>query len=232
MPFITRRRYGRRHRRRTHYRHGMSRNYRVGASMSRPRFTRRKRVGQNLTREIKWFKRVQAITSDTAGNIGFDVSSVNVDTVPDFITYGTLYSQYKVLKVMCKFFPSNVGGESLQIINTGAGQSFPLLQRGDALTYTGKPAVTGLGIADIIQRSSARLIQPRRFHKRWVDRAYGYPTWGELNPSGGVVTPDPWDDESNITMIGENFTPTQAPGQQNFFYVMTLWKVLFRSRQE
>lgn len=226
MPYQTRRQRFRTRRRKRRQRYA-----RTGAALVSQRWTRSKRVQQNLTRNVQWFKRVQAVTSDTAGNLAFSTTSQNVDTVDDFTTYGSLFTQYKVLKIICRFFPANVGGESLQIINTGPGQSFPLLQRGDCLTYTGKQSPTTT-IADLIQRSSARLLQPRRFHKRWVDRPKGYPEWGELNTTGGVVTADPWDDESGIHMLGENFTPTQAPGQQNYFYVMTLWKVLFRSRQE
>lgn len=232
MPYSRtgRRRYARRPRQYAN----RSRRYssrRVGASMYRPSFTRTRRIQQNLTRYIGWFKNVQAITSDTAGNIGFSVTSENVASIDDFITFGTLYSQFKVLKVIVKFFPANVGGESQQILTPGAGQGFPLLQRGDALTYTGKVSGSSV-LVDIINRSSARLVQPRRYHKRWVDRPHGYPDWGELSSTGSVTTADTWDDESGIHMVGENFTPTQAPGQQNFFYVMTLFKVLFRSRQE
>lgn len=213
-------------------RYNRGRNTRVGAPAGRrPRMTYRRRVNQNLVRQVQWFKRVQAITSDTAGNIGFATDSTNVGNVDDFVTFGTLYSQFKVLKVVCKFFPANVGGESQQIITAGPGQGFPLLQRGDCLSYTGKQSAL-TSIPDLINRSSARLLQPRKYHKRWVDRPKGYPQWGELSNTGGVTTDDPWDDESGIHMIGENFTPTQAPGQQNYFYVMTLWKVMFRSRQE
>ena len=232
MPFHTRRRYGRRGRGRGRRSYSHYGGRRVGATISRTRFNRGKRVAQGLTRQVQWFKRVQAITSDVAGNIGFSITSENVDTVDDFVTYGTLYSQYKVLKVICKMFPANVGGESMQHLVAGPGQGFPLLQRGDALTYTGKVSTSSTSIVDLIQRASARLIQPRRFHKRWTDRPPGYPAWGELSNVGTITTYDPWDDESGIHMIGENFTPTQAPGQQNYFYVMTLWKVLFRSRQE
>lgn len=219
-------------RRRFHRRKGR----RVGAYLNRPRWTRRKRVAQGLTRNIQWFKTVSAVTSDTGGNIGLSVTTANVGPIADFVTYGTLYSQYKVLKVMVKLFPSNVGGESLQILPGGGAPppstGLPMLQRGDALTYTGKESTTGGLIADLITRPSARLFQPRRFHKRWTTRPNGYPTWGELGSTGTITVPDPWDNESGIHLIGENFTPVQAPGQQNYFYAMTLFKVLFRSRQE
>lgn len=222
----------RRPRRNYRRRYTNRRTRRVGASLSTTRWSRRKRVTQGLTRNVVWFKRVQAITSDTAGNLGFSVTSDNVGSIDDFITYGTLYSQYKVLKVISKFFPSNVGGESQQLLTPGAGLGFPLLQRGDALTYTGKHSLTSTSIPDLIVRPSARLIQPRRYHKRWTDRPKGYPIWGELDTTGIITQNDAWDDESGIHLIGENFTPTQAPGQQNYFYVLSMWKVLFRSRKE
>jgi len=196
-----------------------------------------KRRQQNITKLVFWFKRVQAVTSDTAGGIGFAVTAINVTDIEEFQTFGTLYSQYKVLKVITKFFPSNIGGESMQIATPGAPPQLtglPMLQRGNALTYTGKDAASGQDtIIGVLQRSSARLINPRRVHKRWMGRPKtGYDSWGELNSVGNVTSLDPWDDESGIRLLGENFTPIQAPGQQNFFYNITYWKVVFRSRQE
>lgn len=208
-----------------------TRGRRVGAPLTRTRWTRRKRVQQNLTRSVQWFKSVQAITSDTNGNIGNSELTSNVYTNDDFTTFGTLFRQFKILKVLVKYYPSNVGGESMQVsVGQGPSPGFPMLQRGDCLTYCGSVAPPASGITDVITRSSARLVQPRRFHKRWIDRPRGYMEWGETNTTGGVTTADPWID--GIHMLGENFTPVQVPGQQNFFYVMTLWKVLFRSRQE
>lgn len=188
------------------------------------------RRAQNISKMTMWFKRVQAMTSDTNGNIGFSVLGGNVDTVDDFVTFGTLYSQFQVRKIVCKFYPANVGGESQQTVAGGFAQ----FQRGDCASYTGKRAITGLNnIVGTINRGSARLMQPRRLHKRWMTRPKtGYDEWGELNNTGGVDTVDPWDLESGIHLVGENFTPTQAPGSQNFFYVITYWKVVFRSRQE
>lgn len=204
---------------------------RVGAYLTRPRMTYGKRIQQNLTRQVVWFKRVQTISSDTAGKLGFLVQSDNVDTVDDFVTYATLYSQFKVLKIVVKFFPANVGGEGQQILS-GGGIGLPQFQRGDCCTYTGTEFPGISSITDVINRSSSRLVAPRRYHKRWVDRPKGYYEWGELDSLGGVTEPDKWKEESGIHMYGENFTPVQAPGQQNFFYVMTLWKVIFRSKQD
>lgn len=193
-------------------------------------FTKTRRIAQNLTRNFQWFKRVQTVASDTAGNIGISELATNVDSVPDFTTYGTLYSQFKVMKMIVKLFPANVGGESMQV--TAAG-GLPQFQRGNAVTYCGKVVQPGISIPDLIGKPSARLFNTRRYHKRWVNRPKsGYDTWGELSTTGGVSVADEWDDESGIHMQGENFTPVQAPGQQNYFYVMTLWKVVFRARQE
>lgn len=227
MPPRGRRTRSRRYRSRRGRRGG-----RVGAYLTRPVMTYRKRVQQNLTRQVVWFKRVQAIQSDTAGNIGFSVTSDNVENVDDFTTYGTLFGQFKVLKIVAKFFPANVGGESQQVLAAGPALGFPLLQRGDACSYTGTEFPGTVTIPNVINRSSARLLSPRHYHKRWLDRPKGYYEWGELDSIGGVTQEDKWKEESGIHLFGENFTPTQAPGQQNYFYVMTLWKVIFRSRQD
>lgn len=199
----------------------------------RPRPTKRMRRMQGLTTTVQWFKRVQTIASNTAGLLSATESSVNVASVDDFKTYGSLYSQYKVLKMICRFYPANVGGESMQVFTApGPQNGLPQFQRGNTLTYCGKSPLVAT-IESLIVRPSARLFNPRRFHKRWIDRPKsGYPEWGELNTVGVPTVTDEWDDESEIHLIGDNFTPVQAPGQQNYFYLVTLWKVIFRSRQE
>lgn len=206
---------------------------RVGAPLTRTKWTRRKRVQQNLTRSVYWFKNVITIQSNLNGNFRSVFSPGDVVGASDWLNFGTIFNEFKVLKMIVKFFPASVGSESLQEANAPA--SVPgreaTFKRGDVITWVdqGVPVVPG-AITDIINKSSAMLVQPRRFHKRYVNRARGYPTWGALNDNGSIAIQDPWD--SKIQIFGENFTPIQSPGTQIWYYCQIMWKVLFRGRQE
>lgn len=208
---------------------------RVGAALTSTRWTRRKRVGQNLTRMVMWMKDVTAVQSANDGVISAKWETNDIFAVGDFTNWATFYEEFKILKVIVRLFPSNVGGESMQIMTPGAPPQLtglPQFQRGDILSWIdqGNNDVTPTSVVSVINRSSARLFSPRRFHKRYITRAPSFPGWGTLDVNGVQLTPDPW--QCSIRLYGENFTPNQAPGQQNFFYAQILYKVLFRGRRE
>lgn len=196
-----------------------------------PRWRRPQRVLQNMTRNVVWLKNVIASTSSTNGTITTRFPTSAVDLAGDFTNYGLFYEEFKVLKLIVKIFPANVGGESQQILQ-GATPSLPVFQRGDICSWVDQGSNDPLpgGIDDVINRSSCRIFQPRRFHKRWMNRPRDFPNWGKLDNAGNIQTFDPW--QAQIRLYGDNFTPISAPGQQNFFWCQILYKILYRNRRE
>lgn len=208
----------------------------VGAPLGRPpRRTFKNRQQQNITRLVVYLKNVQAVTTNLQGEINWAINANTVAVTGDFAIYGKLYNEYKILKISVKMIPANVGHESTVIqVPPVTGTLIPNFYRGNAVTWVetdvASPTPTPGSIIDVINKSSARLIQPRRTHFRWIDRPKGYPEWGKLDLNGGVTTADKW--VTQLRLFGENFAPIQLPGSQNYFYNMITFKVLFRSRQE
>lgn len=209
------------------------RGRRVGPGLRAPRWNFAKRAQQNLTREVRHFKWVVAIRSNNTGVLNFNVQTSDVTNGQQFDLFSRIWEEYKILTINMKLFPSNVGGESQQYLGPSPPPAgIPLFQRGDTVTYCdpNAPGLPPQGINDVMGKSSARLFNPRRYHKRWINRPRGYPGWGAIDPNGVITTPDPW--PGSITLFGDNFTPVQVPGSQIFFYGMLTFKVLFRSRQD
>lgn len=239
MPFNYRRRNFQSHRRFRFRRSGFGH---VGPSMRRPKWTRRRRVAQNLTREVRWFKGVGFLRADDNGLIRFTMSQNSTDTLltnaSQFTKYASIWEEYKILKMMVKFYPARVGSESL-IYDTAPGPPTnlqPLFYRGDAVTWVDPQGDSQLvnAVVEVMGKPSAKIINTRHFHKRWLDRPRsGYPTWGHLSQAGGVLTPDPWN--GMIRMFGDNFSPPGPPGQPYttiHYWTNVFWKVLFRSRHD
>lgn len=201
-----------------------------GAPLNAVKWTRGKRVAQNVTRDVKWFKESRPIESDNSGEIRFALQTTTPQNAGDFTNFGIFYEEYKILQVMVKFYPAKVGSESVQNQAVGVGQ--PLYLRGDTCSWIDQrdddPAPAT--IFDVINKSSTRIFQPRRFHKRWMSRPKGYPRWGTLNQDGTINQVDPW--VASIRMFGVGFTPSGAPGNQQFFYCQCYYKVLYRNRRE
>lgn len=224
------------------------------AKKSKPRRRRRrakKARAQNLAHNVRWFKAVHTLESNTSGEIDIHVTSDSIGGGPlgpigDFHNYASAYEEYKVMKVICRFYPMSVGSESLQQqITPGIG--YPLFRRGAIASWIDQgnnDSVSG-GIPTLINRNSSRIFNPRRFHSRWMTRAPGFPKWGQLDTSGVPIGPlppgpglpfgrpnlaDAW--EAAIRLWGDSFTPSGAQGSQAFFYVQMLFKVVFRGRRE
>lgn len=215
---------------------------RVGPSFRRPTWTRRRRVAQNLTREVRWFKGVGFLRADNAGILRFTMSQNSAQSLlsdaVQFTKYATIWEEYKILKMMVKFYPARVGSESLtHDANPGPGIDIqPLFYRGDAVTWVDPQGDSSAvnAVIEVMGKPSAKIVNARRFHKRWLDRPKsGYPTWGKLTQGGGIALPDPWD--GMIRMFGDNFSPPGPAGQPYttiHYWTNTFYKVLFRSRQD
>lgn len=241
MPF--RRRFG--GFRRRFRRKGFGQSY--GPPMRRPRWTRRRRVAQNLTRDCRWFKSVDTIVSQTPqGWLRYQLKPIQASVLASqpFEKIATIWEEYKVLKIITKFYPANIGGESLTSqdgAQPNPNSLIPTFARGNVVTWVDPQGDDGpvTNIISVMAKASARIIQPRRFHKRYLNRPRsGYPTWGRLTTAavgqpGSIQTLDTW--QPAIRLFGENFQPPNTPpgsGSPIFYYVEVLYKILFRSRQE
>ena len=224
MPF--RRRVGYRPRRRVARRY----HRRVGATLNRMNWNRGARVGQNLTRNVFWFKATGAVEVEPNGDIYTRVSPNNVTLISAFNNFARSYEQYKVLKVVAKFFPASVGSE---------GVNPALFHRGNICSYIDQPPVEIVppnGLNDVMSLPSAKLFQPRRFHKRYINRPKGGRTnvWPliEHDAAGNpAVQSETW--ETQIKLFGDNFAPGPLPGNvpmPPYFFFEVYFKVVFRSR--
>lgn len=197
-----------------------------------PRIQAPKKRAQNMTTEVRWLKRVDTLTSNPQGNIRVSYDQADLPLLRQFDLYAAIWEEYKVLKVIVTLHPANVGGESFQTTPAGTPPAI-LYRRGNICSWIDPNTPTqGVinSIPDVMGRPSARLFQPRRFHKRWMNRPKGYPAWGTIDENATIAEPDKW--VGSINIFGQQFTPPQAPGSQVYFYVTTMMKVLFRSRKD
>lgn len=212
-----------------------------GAPLTRaPRMTRSLRVHQNLTRDCRWFKTVTNVgtTAQSLGRFNVSYGPADLQNVADFQKWGRCWEEYKVLSFSVKFYPVSVGSESLLGVPPPPDQRpIPIYYRGNTVTWVdqGKIQVQPQAqLDDIIVRPSAKLIQSRKFHKRWISRPKGNPQWGQFNEDGTVnqALPDSWED-SRIKMYGQDYaTPFPPSARLVFWYVVISYKVLFRGRQQ
>lgn len=195
-----------------------------------------KRKMQNLTRDVRYFKEVRTIIANTNGNFRQLYRPDNVENCTDWLKWAVIWEEYKVLNFTVQFFASAVGSESLQEANAPA--SVPgrvaTFKRGNVVTWVDQgeldtPAGPDI-ISKLIIKPSARLINARDYHKRYINRPYGNPEWGRLSDDGQISIADDWQD-SRIQIYGQDFTPSDAAGTQIYYYVMISYKVVFRGRQ-
>lgn len=203
-----------------------------GAPITKTRWTRGNRVAQNLTRNVRWFKDTISIQSDNIGEIDFSLSTTTPQNAGDFTNFGIFYEEYKIEKVILKLFPAKVGSESAQRMGGPGIPGQPLFLRGDTVSWIDQKNndPNPITIFDVINKSSARLFQPRNYHKRYICRPNNYPGWGLLNTDGSIQTLDPW--AASIKIFGVGFSPNNLPGDQTFFYCQCFYKVLYRNRRE
>lgn len=232
MPYTrSRRNFGRFRRRR--YANNYYRSTRVGAPLGRaPRWRRRQRVGQNLTRNVFWFKltgEIRPLGGALAGEIFQRFLPNQVTLSNQFDRFAYLYEQFKVLKMVVKFFPANVGAENISTVAI-----LPNFQRGNVLTYVEQPpiAVAPPGtLQSVMSLPSARIHQPRRMVKRYIDRPRGGRTnvWTLIDHVVGTgapaFQPEAW--TSQIRIFGNNWI---ADTTQPVYFYEQYFKVVFRSR--
>ena len=229
------RRSSRRHRSRSR-RHFRRPRPSYGAPLVRNRWTRRKRVQQNLTRDVRWFKEVRTLQSNASGNFRELFRPGDVDNCLDFNNWAKIWEEYKVLQVTVRMHPAAVGSESLQEKFPQPGDDTPgaraTFKRGDVITWVDQGDLDApTDFQRIIIKPSAKLLQPRRFHKRYINRPYGNPNWGQLDTDGTISLGDEWND-TRIQVFGTNFTSSAAAGNQIWYYITVAYKVVFRGRQE
>lgn len=202
---------------------------------TRPKMTRALRVHQNLTRDVRWFKEARSIPGSTTGTFRTSVIPTDVNQCLDFLNWGKCWEEFKVLQIVCHYFPVAVGSESLQVGAAGAAVPGPTatFRRGNVITYMDQ-GDTDPGSNDflrLITKPSAKLVSARAKLKRWLTRPKGNPEWGSFeSDTGAVAVPDSWID-SRITIQGQDFTPANDPGNQTWYYMTIAYKVLFRGRQ-
>lgn len=196
------------------------RGTRTGAPLTRTRWTRKKRVEQNLTRDVRWFKRQTGIASNTNGNFRSVYDPGQIDLVDDFQNWARNWEEFKVLAMYVKFIPAFVGSENTT--NYRRGNAITFFDQGEEdqpITFT-----------SIMVKPSAQLMNPRRRHTRWCNRPRGNPRWGTLNNTGIISEDDQWQD-TRLQIFGTNFSPSGLPGAQVWFFVEIGYKVVFRGRQ-
>lgn len=231
MPFARRKRKGIKRRPRVRrVREGPQ----MGAPLVRVHWNRQKRVAQNLTRDCRWFKHVDTIATITPQ--GWLRYRMSPDHAPDinqyvqFTKYGSLFEEYKIIKMSITFIPAHVGSESLTTDSSGTLQ--PTFVRGNVVTWVDPQgdSTPVSAIQSVMGRPSARIHNPRRAVRLHLDRPpSGYPLWGKLDTAGLVSTKDTWQGDLNI--FGTGFTTPSAVATPVFYYVVSAYKVLFRSRQ-
>lgn len=203
-----------------------------GRRPTRSRFPRRKnRWNQNLSTTSMWFKKAGDITAASpAGTFFLRITPNDTYPIPSFVNVCRNWEQYKVLKVIAKFYPAFVGSESSTVAVTG-------YRRGNVCTWIDQPPLgqqPGAGdITTLMGFPSCKLHQSRATIKRWMNRPPGGRTmdWNYItHPTAlGVpsVTPDVWNSE--IRIFGDNFS-TSVTSQKPYFFIEYLFKVVFRSR--
>lgn len=226
MPFKIKRKRPRRKRRRG--------GNTMAAPLVRVNWNRSRRVAQNLTRDCRWFKFVDTIATITAqGWLRYRMApdfAPNIEQYIQFSKYGSLFEEYKIIKMSCTFIPAHVGSESLTTDSGGTLQ--PTFVRGNVVTWVDPQgdSTPVTAIQTVMGRPSARIHNPRRTVRLSLDRPpTGYPLWGKLSETGTVSTPDTW--VGDLNMFGTGFTPPGVVATPVYYYVVSAYKVLFRSRQ-
>ena len=191
----------------------------------------RKSWHQNQGTHVEWFKSTGDITSSPQGTIWLPTSANDVFPIPSFVTACRAWEQYKVLKVIVKFYAAYVGSESDQ--PTPAGY-----RRGNTVTYIDQPplqAQPSAGqISTVMGFPSAKLHQSRMTIKRWMSRPSGgrFMDWAYITHPTAIGLPtiaqDAW--SSRICLFGDGFAPQPATATRPYWFVETLYKVVFRSK--
>lgn len=204
------------------------------------RWKRKQKKGnfnQNLSKDVFWFKKCGDIPANASGELYLRITPNDIFPIPSFVNMCRNYEQYKVLKVITKFYPAYIGSETST--QSPANNGF---RRGNVVTYIEQPPFdpqpTAGQISLVMGFPSAKLHQTRSTIKRWMSRPSGgrYLDWSRIqhfppNQQNLVPypnpAPDPWDSE--IRIFGDNFSTTPA-NNKPYFFVEYLFQVIFRSK--
>jgi len=193
---------------------------------------RKAKVKQNVGLRSFWFKTITYLQSDLAGYVSNapGISTNSAQLASDFGKMALNFMQYKVVKIIVRWIPTNLGTNGAQEL-AGPQIGRVLYQRG---TFIGWSTIDAsepypLNVDEVIAKPSTKIVNPMRQYRRYLKRPSGYPDWGTLSDTGGVVVPDEW--QSSLRVFGEGFTPTQATGQQRFFIQVAQFQVVFRGRR-
>lgn len=214
------------------------RRYRRKTYLKKYRFNGAKMRAQGRSVNVRWFKAVEPVPSNTNGEI-FGVwrprdltTGTNILTAT-FEKYASFWSMYRCTRIVVKLFPVGIGSESLQ---GAAGQD--LFKRGDVVTWVNQddsaqaPPPPG-GINSVIGKESARLRQGRSRFKIWCNRpSKQFPIWGDIdgtfnNPIFQFV--DPWN--CSVVVYGDNFSPSTRPGEQVFYWAFIYYRCEFKGQK-
>jgi len=185
---------------------------------------------QNLGTDVLWFKTVGDITGTGSGTLYLPSQPNDVFPIPSFVNMCRSWEQYKVLKVIVKFYPAYIGSET----STAAPAGF---RRGNTVTWVDQPPLQAQPvagqIATVMGFPSAKLHNSRATIKRWINRPSGgrFLDWAYVtHPTATglpVVAPDAWG--TRINLFGDDFSASGQSSKPYYFYEQ-LFKVVFRSR--
>lgn len=143
----------------------------------------------------------------------------------DYDRVSRVYQEYKILAMVVKLFPANVGTES-----DAPGITANPFNRGNSVTYVDNSIDPGTvsynAIDQVMNLGSAKMLMSRHRHTRTIYRPSGNNVWGSCDPNAPVRTrvSDPW--RGGIYLVANDVTPGMP---RVWFYTVT-FKVIFRSR--
>lgn len=223
--------------RRPAYRRRWKRKPPAGLS-TRPRMAprsvlRRRKYGVDVRTFL--FKNANVINCNTTPNqfVQWKTSDLYTLNIPSFNNCLEMYDQYKILGFMVRFFPADVGTEALARAGLQPPGTAPTLQRGDQLLWLDQRIDPGAQvpqfITEVINTSSARMINPRRPYRISIWRPRGKPNWGSTTDIATIA--DPWNASINMLINNATSVPTTQPELPIWYYTIQ-WKVVFRGRKQ
>lgn len=178
---------------------------------------------QAVDTKVFYFKTNGVAETNTVGQYYKSFNSreltQNPGTFPQFTTLKTVYDEFKVLAVKIRFFPAYVGIEPVG----------PIL-RGNTITWQDQRAdnvLPPVGIVDVINNASSRMVGSRRPFTRSIYRAKGNDAWGT---SQAPIYNDSWNGSINVFVQDATPTPVFTTAVKLWFWTQT-FKVVFRGRR-
>ena len=160
---------------------------------------------------------------------------------PQFSRFRACYDEYKCLGMRLRMFPCAVGLEP-RYTTTGLPST---LNRGNLIVWNDqhfdRNTVVPTSIDEVINDSSARMLNARSSFTRTISRPAGVPGWGKNNtlptpPVPPATLPtypsaDPWNGCINVLVVDSTPSPvTPNPAVKLYYWTLT-YKVIFRGRQ-